>query len=41
MNLYLTRCNTINHVVQLLIQERIVVGNNELHIGNLNRRHHQ
>ena len=30
----------IIHVVQLLIQKKLVVSNNELNIGNLNRRHH-
>ena len=29
----------IIHVVQLLIQKKLVVSNNELNIGNLNRRH--
>ena len=30
----------IIHVVQLLIQKKLVVSNNELNIDNLNRRHH-
>ena len=29
----------IIHVVQSLIQKKLVVSNNELNIGNLNRRH--
>ena len=29
------------HVVHLLIQKKLLVSNNELNIGYLNRRHHQ